>query len=364
MQRFTILILILTVFIAVQGSENQLSQKFTGLKEAGFILDSMNNERGRAEFGSDYDDDFYLGEFFSYLEEMNRQFPDRLDPRQQGYMGQCLDQINEAVTAAASSERPDAQDIAFHQINEVVNRIIHEILLAGSADRGKIAVVSVDSAFVRSGPGKDYDEVCSVKKGVRMPVSDEENSWYKITTPGNRVGWISGKTVTIESGSIDDPDDPPSPSPSNGSAAAIIKSAGGAIGKSSPLYGYTTYNADTEYGRLACAAVVSAILNNADAISCGLMLYCPTFKDYLRDNMGWTTYTSKDYKTGDVIFWRKSTSGDYEETREKHVGVIYKKDSYGSWYTVDNSSVEKEVKCRLLNRPSTYPVNGPCCRPN
>lgn len=61
----------------------------------------------------------------------------------------------------------------------------------------KFATVTVDCAFVRRGPGKEFADLASMKKGIKVPVSEEQNGWFKITTPGGTIGWISGKCVEI-----------------------------------------------------------------------------------------------------------------------------------------------------------------------
>ena len=129
------------------------------------------------------------------------------------------------------------------------------------------------------------------------------------------------------------------------------------VGDRDVIYGIDCYNSATSNGKLACAAVVSAILRKADFGYKQQILYCPTMQNYL-DQIGFRTISGKSYQVGDVCFWTKK-KGD----RARHVGIIVQKDIYSQWWTVDNSSGSLRVLKRPLLR-SYYPIVLPVKRVN
>ncbi|MCK9225632.1 MAG: hypothetical protein M0R46_00175 [Candidatus Muirbacterium halophilum] len=135
----------------------------------------------------------------------------------------------------------------------------------------------------------------------------------------------------------------------SGGAARIVRSALGAVNKRDVIYGVDCYNSDTSHGKLACAAVVSAILKNANVGFNTYIIYCPTMVSHLGSH-GFSTVQAGNYAAGDVCFWTKRR-GD----RPRHVGVIVEKDAYGKWWAVDNSTSSLRVLKRPLVR-SYYPI--------
>lgn len=59
------------------------------------------------------------------------------------------------------------------------------------------AVIQADSLNVRSGPGRDYDVISSVKSGQEFMITGEsENGWYPIDLGGAK-GYVSGEYIEI-----------------------------------------------------------------------------------------------------------------------------------------------------------------------
>ncbi|MDD5092169.1 MAG: SH3 domain-containing protein [Candidatus Wallbacteria bacterium] len=213
--------------------------------------------------------------------------------------------------------------------------------------------VTASSLNIRKGPGTSYSIITSVAKGTKLAILGTKYEWYNVKTSDGTEGYAHSSYIIKDDGSDNDNGDDTDPSVS-GKAEQIIKSALGAEGKSDVIYGVDCYTATTEYGNLACAAVVSAILKNA---GCGNQhhLACVGLRDHLK-SIGWSSISNEQYGKGDVCYWTK-TSGD----RPRHVGVIVAKDVYGKWWTIDNSSSAKEVQKRPLIR-SYYPIILPTQR--
>ncbi|MDD5090823.1 MAG: hypothetical protein PHQ23_07875 [Candidatus Wallbacteria bacterium] len=123
------------------------------------------------------------------------------------------------------------------------------------------------------------------------------------------------------------------------SAAGVVEKALSAVGCSTWVHGWQVYTAATEWGNLACAAVVSAILSAAGEMN-SLILHVDYLHNHLR-NRGWKQVGVSSLQAGDVVFWGRN----YRE----HVGVAVYKDAYGEWWTVDNSSTQRVVVKRPIH---------------
>jgi hypothetical protein len=62
-----------------------------------------------------------------------------------------------------------------------------------------VAVVNVDNANVRAGPGLSFDEVAIVHKGDRLEVRgrNEDSKWVAVTLPNQEQGWIRASSVNV-----------------------------------------------------------------------------------------------------------------------------------------------------------------------
>ncbi|MFA5480280.1 MAG: SH3 domain-containing protein, partial [Candidatus Muiribacteriota bacterium] len=215
----------------------------------------------------------------------------------------------------------------------------------GSTPDIEYATIDVNAANVRSGPGTSYSIVATLNHGTDVKVL-ERNTWSKIEAPDGTVGYCHSNLLSFASDGFSEPSE---------KAERIAYYANQAVGQSGVIFGVSCYTKDTAYGRLACAAVVSAILKKSNVGYNKVELYCPYQQRYL-DSIGFKTITNKRYNKGDVVFWAK-----YQGDRARHVGVIVQKDVYGNWWTVDNSSSQLKVLKRPLIR-SYYPVVLPVKR--
>ncbi|MGM0608733.1 MAG: SH3 domain-containing protein [Candidatus Muiribacteriota bacterium] len=209
----------------------------------------------------------------------------------------------------------------------------------------EVATIDVNVANVRTGPSTNYKVVKTLRHGTDVKVIDRD-SWSKIEIPDGRVGYVASSLLWFHSDDSSEPSE---------KAETITHYSNRAIGQSGTLYGHKVYTSDTAHGRLACVAVVSAILIQSDVGINKMKLYCPYMQNYLSDQ-GWRIISNKRYNKGDVVFWTR-TAGD----RARHIGIIVQKDVYGNWWTVDNSSSQLKVLKRPLDR-SYYPVVLPAYR--
>jgi hypothetical protein len=67
-----------------------------------------------------------------------------------------------------------------------------------------VAVVNVDNANVRVGPGLSFDEVAIVHKGDRLEVRGRngDSKWVAVTLPNQDEGWISASSVNVSVGNV------------------------------------------------------------------------------------------------------------------------------------------------------------------
>jgi len=269
--------------------------EWTYLRENANSLDRVVN---RAEDGLDaerFERDHYLVDFLDYVHDVVTNHPESLSTTERDQLGQRLSHMARTLRAVRATTRQDSDEFAYRTLCEQAERITEDIMSPQSA---------IDS---------------SLEPGLSIL--------------------------------------PSRPPAAGGGTGDIVRWANGAVGQSGTLYGFNVYNANTQYGGLACCAVVSAILIKANAIpSRSYEEYCPTMKNKLL-GLGWMTYGNQAFRAGDVIFWKRDASD-----RERHIGIVVGKDRSGNWMTVDNDSVRKVVTIRPLFRPSSYPVAGPGAR--
>jgi len=214
-------------------------------------------------------------------------------------------------------------------------------------DEDKVeAYINVSGANVRSGPGTGHRVIATLTRGQMVEVLDDENNWSEVIIPDGRQGYIFSSLLTGVSSNSDD---------ISSGQQRITHKALAVVGQRDIIYGIDCYNPTTEYGNLACAAVISAILRNSNVGYSRQILYCPYMQNYF-DDLGWGKIRNRMYQPGDVVFWTRR-SGD----RARHVGIIVQRDVYGKWWTVDNSSSRLRIVKRPLLR-SYYPVVLPARR--
>ena len=80
--------------------------------------------------------------------------------------------------------------------------------------------VNVDSSLkIRSGQGKNYNVVTSVKNGTVLTLLDDSSSWYKVKTSDGKTGYVDGQYVKL-----------------GGSVAKVSSAASSSVSKPSGTY--------------------------------------------------------------------------------------------------------------------------------
>jgi len=62
-----------------------------------------------------------------------------------------------------------------------------------------IAYVNVSSLRVRSGPGTDFSVVAGLRRNDQITIlgRNTDNSWYKVSLPDERIGWVSAEMIKL-----------------------------------------------------------------------------------------------------------------------------------------------------------------------
>lgn len=224
---------------------------------------------------------------------------------------------------------------------------------------GQGVVIANSGANLRKGPGTKYKIITAVRRGTPVKIIKSVGNWYYLKIPEGTKGYIYKALINIdsfsESNSNNNSNNNNSSSSSNNNISninlKIAEKALGAVGMSSYVYGHHVYTSFTHYGKLACVAVVTSILIEADVMD-KLYYGCYIFDDYLKQNSNqWKPIISKNYNQGDIVFWGNSKKS------LRHIGIIVEKDVFGKWWTVDNSSTYLKVMKRPLKRGGTYYVS-------
>lgn len=211
-------------------------------------------------------------------------------------------------------------------------------------------ITANSGANVRKGPGTNYSIIIALKKGTQVKVIGITGNWYQIQLSSGIKGYIY-KTLVNVSGSSNNNNNSGNNSnnntgstePSGSNALKITESALGAVGQSTYVYGYHVYTSLTHYGKLACTAVVSAILLHVNALD--KMYYANRYLwPHLQYDLHWQKVNIGHYHFGDIVFWAYGGSSTI-----KHVGIVVSKDVYGKWWTVDNSSKYLKVMKRPID---------------
>ncbi len=274
-----------------------------------------------------------------YAQRMNKESPRTLPEHKKVHMNMLLDLLKDEVNRDAAIDNNGSATGEGGGLGDFIGKITSFFQIATQII-GIISDIFFDGENPLGGLASYFDG---------LPEAGGLSSNLGI---GSGTGSGTGSSPGSGSASFS-PSGSTSARPSGPGLQRIIQSAEGAVGQGrGGVHGITCYTATTEWGNLACAAVVSAILSNANAGLNEQILYCPTFENTLpgigyREN----NYPSQsEFTAGDVVFWAKSGSG-----RARHVGVITEKDVYNKWWGVDNSSTRREVVRRPVIR-SYYPV--------
>jgi N-acetylmuramoyl-L-alanine amidase len=69
----------------------------------------------------------------------------------------------------------------------------------GSADSGKVAVVTGSIVNVRNGPGTTNAVIGQVSQGERLPFLEQSGDWRRVKLSNGSTGWVAGWLVSIQS---------------------------------------------------------------------------------------------------------------------------------------------------------------------
>ena len=81
-----------------------------------------------------------------------------------------------------------------------------EVITAKSTPAAPAAVQAVTSSanvHLRRGPGKQFDSLGKLPKGLSLDLLGRQNSWYQVETPAGALGWITADYLQIPSGVAD-----------------------------------------------------------------------------------------------------------------------------------------------------------------
>ncbi|OPX90158.1 N-acetylmuramoyl-L-alanine amidase [Pelotomaculum sp. PtaB.Bin117] len=92
---------------------------------------------------------------------------------------------------------------------------------------GEIAVVKVDIANIRTGPGTDNNVLTQVGLAERLTVLGKSGDWYQVKISNGSTGWVAGWLVALESaGTANEPDISGKTAVVNGNAVNIRSGPG------------------------------------------------------------------------------------------------------------------------------------------
>ncbi|MDD3653666.1 MAG: N-acetylmuramoyl-L-alanine amidase [Desulfotomaculaceae bacterium] len=94
---------------------------------------------------------------------------------------------------------------------------------------GENAVVSVNVANVRSGPGTGNAVTGQVSRGDSLPVLGQADGWYQVNTPNGRTGWIAGWLVAVNTTATPAPTTPGVPSTGEPQSSVQVATVTGSV---------------------------------------------------------------------------------------------------------------------------------------
>ena len=167
----------------------------------------------------------------------------------------------------------------------------------------------------------------TIPNGTSVKVTGKVDDWYRIEFNG-RERYVHQNYISQTSGGA--PPAQAAPSALSGSEQQRIVQAANALVGSTRFRG-----AEVNYGRLACAQVVSTALKNAGVLSRVHLGVLNTLTD-LRSK-GWREVSAPPYEEGDVITWQTyDRNGNGRHDPDTHIGIIVKQGN--SFRAMHNSS--------------------------
>lgn len=81
-----------------------------------------------------------------------------------------------------------------------IETIEDEVVEDSSIDDTIIGIVNNREVYIRSGAGRDFDPVTTVKKGAELMVLDAEThlGWYQVMTASGAEGYIMAEFVDVK----------------------------------------------------------------------------------------------------------------------------------------------------------------------
>jgi N-acetylmuramoyl-L-alanine amidase len=105
----------------------------------------------------------------------------------------------------------------------------------GSADSGKVAVVTGSIVNVRNGPGTTNAVVGQVSQGNSLPFLEQSGDWCRIKLSNGSTGWVAGWLVSIQSVPSTTPQTPVTPPVNQNGGGGTSGGSGGGTSSQSGL---------------------------------------------------------------------------------------------------------------------------------
>ena len=64
----------------------------------------------------------------------------------------------------------------------------------------QVAIISLDKADLRLGPGKNHSPLMSLRKGSRLAIEARQGEWYRVFAPNGQRAWIHASAVRFGEG--------------------------------------------------------------------------------------------------------------------------------------------------------------------
>ena len=267
--------------------------------------------------------------------------------------------FDESGSVKVSQHQNDKDKIDTDNI-EVSTAATESAEQASSSDAKKVPLkgtVTADELNIRTGPWGEI--IGAFNEGDQIEIKGESGDWYIIDYNGTEA-YVFKEFIKVNEYSDDtsiakfkrefeDTSSSPSKDTENDSDASNDSFHQNIVQQARALLGSTDFRTpDVNYGRVACAKVVSTALNNAGAISEDEMsLDCYVLRDNLKAK-GWEEVSAPPYKEGDVVFWSTyDWDGDGIIDEDTHVGIITKEGN--NFVAINNSSDEATPIVRDIN---------------
>jgi hypothetical protein len=110
--------------------------------------------------------------------------------------------LNIKESPALSQQKKPVQSETVARINSRP-QVPQNTALASGQDLGsdlQVAMVSVDKADLRLGPGRNHSALMSLRRGSRLAVEARQGEWYRVFAPNGQRAWIHSALVKFGDG--------------------------------------------------------------------------------------------------------------------------------------------------------------------